>query len=45
MKEGMYWLSKEERRKGGLGEVEEDHSQELPRERMLGGRLDSRKGW
>ena len=38
----MYWVSKEERRKGGLGEVKGDQSQGLPRERMLGGRLD---GW
>jgi hypothetical protein len=41
--EGMHWLSKEERRKGGLGEVEGDQSQGSPRERTLGGRLGGRK--
>jgi hypothetical protein len=42
----MHWLSKGKRRKGGLGEVEADQSQGLPRERMLGRRLDGRKdGW
>jgi hypothetical protein len=34
----MHWVSKEERRKEGSGEVEGDQSQGLPRERMLGGR-------
>ena len=36
----MHWVSKEERRKEGLG----DQSQGLPKEWMLGGTLDGRMG-